>query len=263
MLPTLVRQFGGDDLSIMLEKAKQADKTYGVALRLQGEQMKLWRREGLTTDQLFKIYKLDDGATNRLENPGLKIWTRYADEFINSGDSKNLFKQLQKTYSDEALSKILINGKTVASTEKLASDLQNQQLRHWLKDLVPPEKVFKFLALDKGADDVLASPQLQKWLQYADSYNSLKNPFITKVNLIDMLTKHYSNSALATMLKSSTTSSTYSKRMAAVVEGDLLTTWAKAGKPVEYVTKMLGTNPAQMKRLEAAYGLKLRAVRAS
>eukprot|EP00644_Phytophthora_capsici_P000583 jgi/Phyca11/21373/fgenesh1_pg.PHYCAscaffold_93_\ len=74
MLPTLVRQFGGDDLSIMLEKAKQADKTYGVALRLQGEQMKLWRREGLTTDMLFKIYKLDDGATNLLENPGIKIW---------------------------------------------------------------------------------------------------------------------------------------------------------------------------------------------
>ncbi|KAL3659372.1 hypothetical protein V7S43_015643 [Phytophthora oleae] len=261
MLPTLVRQYGGDDLSIMLEKAKQADKTYGVALRLQGEQMKLWRREGLTTDKLFSIYKLDDGAKNLLENPGLKIWTRYADEF-NPGEATTLFKKLQKTYSDEALSQILIKGKTVSSTEKLASDLQNQQLRHWLDTLQPPENVFKFLALDKGAENVLASPQLQKWLRYADNFNT-ENPFTTRATLIDMLTKHYSNSALATMLKSSTATSTYSKRMAAVVEGDLLSKWAKAGKPVGYVTKMLGTTPAQTNKLEAAYLLKLRAVRSS
>ncbi|KAK1935387.1 hypothetical protein P3T76_010612 [Phytophthora citrophthora] len=263
MLPTLVRQYGGDDLSIMLEKAKQADKTYGVALRLQGEQMKLWRREGLTTDQLFKIYKLDDGSKNLLGSQELKIWTRYADEFISPGDSTNLFKQLQKSHSDETLSQILIQGKKVSSTEKLASDLQNQQVNHWLDTLVPPEKVFKFLALDKGAENVLASPQLQSWLRYAGSYNSLKNPFLTKVSLIDVLTKHYSNSALATMLKSSTATSTYSKRMAAVIEGDLLTKWAKAGKPAEYVTNMLGTTPAQIKKLEAAYSLKLRAVRYS
>ncbi|KAK1935390.1 hypothetical protein P3T76_010615 [Phytophthora citrophthora] len=116
----------GEEQSKALEKA---DKIYGVALKLQREQMNAWKHKGLTTDELFGMYKLDNGTMNLLETPGIKIWTRYADEF-NPGEPTTLFKKLQKTYSDEYLSKILIKGKTVSRTEELASDLQNQQIRH-------------------------------------------------------------------------------------------------------------------------------------
>nr|QPM65698.1 RxLR23-2 [Phytophthora capsici] len=251
MLPTLVRQFGGDDLSIMLEKAKQADKTYGVALRLQGEQMKLWRREGLTTDMLFKIYKLDDGATNLLENPGIKIWMRYADELF-PGDSTLLFKKLQKTYSDEALSKILINGKTVASTEKLASDLQNQQLRYWLKDLVPPEKAFQLLSLNKGADDVFGSPQLQTWIRYNAAY-AKQNPYAHKATLIDTLLENFDTAAMVKMLKTRPNTA-YGKHLAGGVERDLIKRWVTDGKPLKFVVENLGSSsPAKKEFVTGLY----------
>ncbi|KAK1935388.1 hypothetical protein P3T76_010613 [Phytophthora citrophthora] len=240
MLPTLVRQYGGDDLSIMLEKAKQADKTYGVALRLQGEQMKLWRREGLTTDQLFKIYKLDKGTSNLLENPGIGIWMRYANELF-PGDSKLLFKKLQSSYSDEALSQILIQGKKVSSTEKLASDLQTQQLGAWLKDVVPPEKVFKLLTLDKGADTVLSSPQLQTWIRYNAAYNGAtkSNPFAERTTLIDALLKHYGTASMVSMLKTRPTTA-YGKHLASGVERDLIKKWATGGKSLDFVVNNLG-----------------------
>ncbi|KAL3659369.1 hypothetical protein V7S43_015640 [Phytophthora oleae] len=251
MLPTLVRQYGGDDLSIMLEKAKQADKTYGVALRLQGEQMKLWRREGLTTDKLFSIYKLDDGAKNLLENPGLKIWTRYADEF-NPGEATTLFKKLQKTYSDEALSQILIKGKTVSSTEKLASDLQNQQLRHWLDTLQPPENVFKLLSLNKGADDVLGSPQLQTWIRYNAAF-AKQNPYAHKATLIDTLLENYGTASMVSMLKTRPNTA-YGKHLASGVERDLIKRWVSAGKSLEFVTGKLGTtSPSKKEFVEGLY----------
>ncbi|KAK1935391.1 hypothetical protein P3T76_010616 [Phytophthora citrophthora] len=250
MLPTLVRQYGGDDLSIMLEKAKQADKTYVVALKLQGEQMKLWRREGLTADKFFSIYKLDDGATNLLENPGIKIWMRYADEF--TGEPTTLFKKLQKTYSDEHLSKILNKGMTVSSSKKLVSDLQNQQIRHWLETGQPPENIFKRLSLHKEGDNLFSSPQVQTWILYNSAY-ARQNPHAHKVKLIDALLENYDTSPMVSMLKTKP-KKLYREHLAAGTERDLIKRWVSDGKPLEFVvTGKLGTTGPQNKFVTSWY----------
>ncbi|KAG1697467.1 hypothetical protein DVH05_016339 [Phytophthora capsici] len=246
MLPVLVRRFGGGDLSIMLEKAKQADKTYVVA-RLQRQQMAFWRREGLTTDQVFKFYKLDDGATNLLENPGLKIWMKYADDFINPEDPTLVVKKLQKTYSDEALAQILLKGKTVASTEKLATDLQ---LRLWLKDLVPPEKVFRLLSLNK-ADDVFGSPQFQTWIRYSKDY-AKQNPHAHKATLIDTLLDNFDTAAIVSLIK--TRPNTISgKHYASQVERDLVKRWVAEGKSLDFVVAKLRTSTTNQKFVAGLY----------
>ncbi|KAG1696730.1 hypothetical protein DVH05_017952 [Phytophthora capsici] len=228
MLPTLVRQFGGDDLSIMLEKAKQTSKTYDVAWKLEGEQMKLWKREGLTTDMLFRVYKLDDWDSHLLVNPGINIWMRYADELF-PGDSTLLFKKLQKTYSDEALSKIFITGKKIASTKKLASDLQSQQLRLWLDSSVPPKKVFQLLSLNQRADDVLRSPQLQTWFWYNAAY-AKQNPNARKVTLVDTLLENFDTAAMVSLIRTRP-NTIYGRRYASRVERGLIKRWVADGKP--------------------------------
>ncbi|POM64586.1 Avirulence protein (Avh), partial [Phytophthora palmivora] len=144
MLPTLMTQYNDEALSKMLEAAKQVESTKSVATKLQSEQMTIWKKADLSADALFKIYKLDDGVSNLLANPAINIWVRYADEF-NPGTKTTLFDTLRKHYSDETLSQLLIAARKVPSTEKMAVDLQNKQIRVWLDKLESPETVFKFL----------------------------------------------------------------------------------------------------------------------
>ncbi|POM81284.1 Avirulence protein (Avh) [Phytophthora palmivora] len=242
MLPTLVKQYNDEPLSKMLEAAKQVESTKSVATRLQTEQMKIWKKADLSTDELFKIYKLDDGVSNVLANPAINIWLRYADEF-NPGTKTTLFDTLRTHDSDETLSQC-----------QLAVDLQNKQIRLWLDNLESSETVFKFLMLDKGADKLLDSPELKTWLRYAETFRT-ENPYARKVSLIDTLMGHYSDKALATILTSAT--SDYSSRMASILEGALLGRWARAGKSLNEVLELLATTPAKEKFLKVVYRSKL------
>ncbi|POM81626.1 Avirulence protein (Avh) [Phytophthora palmivora] len=259
MLPTLMRQYSGESLSMMLEAAKQVGSTKSVATKLQTEQMKIWKNAGLSTDELFKIYKLDDGVSNLLANPAMNIWVRYMNEF-NPGTKTTLFDTLRKHYSDETISQVLIAAKKVPTTEKLAVELQHKQIRAWLNNLESPETVFKFLMLDKGADKLLDNPQLKTWLMYTEWFRT-KNPYARKVSLIDTLMDNYSGKALSTMLKSAT--SDYSRIMASTLEGQLLGRWARSGKSLDEVLELLGTTPAKKKVLTAIYRSELQAARSS
>ncbi|OWY94707.1 Avirulence (Avh) protein [Phytophthora megakarya] len=96
MIPTLLRYYNGVQLSTMLEAATKGDSTHVFAKKLQGEQMELWKREGVTADQLFSLYKLDildDGVKNLLVKPGVDVIIRYANEF-NAGEKMTLFEKL-------------------------------------------------------------------------------------------------------------------------------------------------------------------------
>ncbi|ETK79280.1 hypothetical protein F441_15107 [Phytophthora nicotianae CJ01A1] len=260
MFPTLMKQYGQSRLARMLEEAKQVGTTKDVATKLQTEQMKFWKDAGVTTDDIFKSYKLDSGVTNLLDNPGVNIWIRYADEF-NPGSKIMLFEKLRSTYSDTALSQILIAAQKSSKTELLASKLQNQQLRVWLDRLEPPENVFKLLMLDKGADGLLANPQLQTWIRYTETYRK-ENPYARKVTVIDTMMSYYSDTAMSTILK---TARTHKARYAASgLERDLLARWATAKKPIEYVTKTLRPSTAAEKmRVEVLYQSMLQAARSS
>ncbi|OWZ07306.1 Avirulence (Avh) protein [Phytophthora megakarya] len=240
MLPTLLRHYDGVQLSTMLEAATKVDSTYGVAKRLQGEQMKLWRREGVTADYLFSFYKLDvldDGVKNLLAKPGVNIFIRYADEF-NPGVQTTLFEKLRKTYSDTVLSQLLIAGMKDPNTKTLATELQAKQ----------------------GAENLLVSPQLYTWVKYAERYKA-NNEFTAKRTLFDALRSHYSDDALVTMLRSA--SRVKAKRdtlYVRYVENALLDDWAKAKKPASEVLTALGVTHAKKNEVMAAYSEKVLAL---
>ncbi|OWZ03253.1 Avirulence (Avh) protein [Phytophthora megakarya] len=241
----------------MFEVANQVKSTKSIATRLQTEQMAIWKSKGLTVDDLFTRYKLDSDS-NPFDNPAINILGRYSNQF-NPNKKTTLFTILQQKYSDETLSHLLAAARKNSRTADLAEDLQTQQLNVWLQKLETPQTVFKFLELDKRAYNLLVNPQLMLWFQYANTFeeNTKKTHFVDKpkTTLIEMLMSHYDDKAMAIMLNSAKTS--YSKKMAVVVEGALLDRWATTGKPLEYVTQILGTSHTKAKLLEPVYLEKL------
>lgn len=140
----------------------------------------------------------------------------------------------------------------VPNTKELATNLQNQQIQMWLTRLESPETVFKFLMLDKGADNLLANPQLTTCLLYTKNFMA-NNPYARKVVFIDTLRTNYTDKSLTQMLTAAK-EVPRSKKMAAHLEDQLLGRWALAGKTPEYVSKMLG------KSAESKYLTKLNLV---
>ncbi|KAF4136453.1 hypothetical protein GN958_ATG14348 [Phytophthora infestans] len=250
MLPTLMKKYDQARLGRMLEEAKHVDATKDIATRLQSEQMRFWKNSGVTADNVFKFYKLDKGVSNLLENPAMNVWIRYANDF-NPGPKTTLFEKLSKSYSDTTLSQILIAAQKSKKTEVLAADLQSQQIRVWLDRLEPPENVFKLLILDKGADGLLANPQMQTWIRYSEKYLR-ENPYSAKVTVIGTLTKYYSDTAMVTILK---TARTHKARYAASgLERDLLAKWARAQKSTDDNLKTLKpSTAAERTRVETLY----------
>ncbi|OWZ09582.1 Avirulence (Avh) protein [Phytophthora megakarya] len=262
MLPTLMRQYETIPLSTMLEAAKKVESTRDVATRLQNEQMKLWKNGGLTTDQLFTAYKLDvlnGGVKNLLANPGVKIWIKYADDFY---PGTTLYDKLRKTYSDDAvLSKLLIAGMEDSKTKTLATELQTKLVKDWTEKLQPPAVVFKFLALDKGADNLLASPHLRTWVQYAEGYKG-NNDFTTKLTLFEALKTNYNDDVLVHMINSAQYSVSKQEIMYAenVLDG-LLGKWAQQPVKLRSVLEKLDLTKEKATVVKSVYIDKLRAVK--
>ncbi|OWZ04672.1 Avirulence (Avh) protein [Phytophthora megakarya] len=260
MLPMLKTQYGDDNLAIMLEAAAKVEITSDVAKKLQREQMNLWKAKGVTTDELFKTYKLDvfeDGVTNVLANPGVNVWVKYADEF-NPGEKTTLFDTIRKTYSDDlVVSKILNAGEMESTTKKLATELQSQQVTRWLAEDKSPDDIFKLLSLEKGGGNLLAKSELYTFVNYAQKFKE-KNTGTTKVTLFKALTSHYEEYAIVAMLNyvanlPPTMKSTREGRYAANVQAELLEKWAQEEKALIDVVTTLGVTTPKRNEVFKAY----------
>ncbi|KAG1696745.1 hypothetical protein DVH05_017967 [Phytophthora capsici] len=249
-IPTLSKQYGDDVLAKMLQKARQDETTKATAMRLQTEQMKIWRSEGISSDAVFATFKLDEGIANLLANPGFNIWARYLTEF-NPGKKTTIFKTLEDHFSQNILSQLLIAAQKNPRTEKFATSLQNVQLQGFLERGESPTVVFKLLQLDKGADNLFANPQYKTWLNYATSFQKTKSD-AAPAPVIDTLTAHYTDISLVKMIATAKATEG-TKNMATYVEKSLIGKWATDGKEPTYVSKLLWASATDKKTLEAVY----------
>ncbi|KAL3659358.1 hypothetical protein V7S43_015629 [Phytophthora oleae] len=234
----------------MLQQAKQVETTKATASRLHTEQMGVWRREGISSDAVFTTFKLDEGVANLLAKPGFNIWARYLTEF-NPGKKTTIFKTLEVHFSDNTLSQLLIGAQKSPSTEKLATSLQNVQLKGFLDRGESPNAVFKLLQLDKGAENLFTSPQYKTWLNYATSFQKTKFDG-APVSVIDTLSAHHTDISLVKMIATAKATEG-TKNMATYVEKSLIGKWAKDGKEPAYVSKLLWASAVDKKNLEAVY----------
>ncbi|OWY95100.1 hypothetical protein PHMEG_00034986 [Phytophthora megakarya] len=176
-------------------------------------------------------------TTASISNTAVSTLSKHVNEL---GLVKQLAQFKQTKYSDSMLSELLIAAKKIPSTEKAATDMQSQLIRVWLDKLEPPENVFKFLMLDKAADNLLSDPQFLVWRKYATAFNDLSSGK-PQMSLIGVLMKNYDDKAMAKIIiKGKEISGTEIK--ANYVERELLLRWAIDDKPLTYVTKLLGTS---------------------
>ncbi|KAF4044100.1 hypothetical protein GN244_ATG03555 [Phytophthora infestans] len=107
--------------------------------------LRRWVNKGKSKNAVFIRLKLDQAGDNLLSNPQFVTWVAYADDFNAKFSEKAtpLLSTLKAQYRDEVLSEILIAGKKVPSTEKLASRLQAEQLEGWVIAKLPKGEVFK------------------------------------------------------------------------------------------------------------------------
>nr|AEK80741.1 Avh144 [Phytophthora sojae] len=165
------------------------------------EKLREWLKRGKSTDDVFKLLTLDKAADDLLANPNLNAWINYIKLFNEENPTQkvSLIATLTAKYGDDGLAKLIEAAKKVPSTEDIAKRVQAEQLQSWLADMKTTKEVFALLALDKAADDLLASPLLNTWL----SYMKLVNEDSTKkTSLLATLTAHYGADGVSKMIES-------------------------------------------------------------
>ncbi|GMF38391.1 unnamed protein product [Phytophthora fragariaefolia] len=165
------------------------------------EKLQEWLKKGESVDDAVKLLTLDQAADDLLANPNLNGLISYIKLFNEQNPTKmtSLVATLTTHYGDEGLAKIIEAAKRVKSTESIANQVQTDQLQHWLTSGKTTDEVFLRLGLDKAADDLLATPQLNTWISYMKLYNQ-NNP-TKKTSLIATFTAHYGDEGLAKIVE--------------------------------------------------------------
>lgn len=155
---------------------------------------------GYTSEDLFKLLKLDEDVNKVLTNQALVTWI----DFLGRYNAKNpeqkttLIQTFTKFFGDEPLARMLASAKNVPSTEKMATRLQQAQFNQWL-GVKSTDDVFKLLKLNGNVDNLLTNPNLSTWISYALLFNS-KNPG-KGTTMIQTFTKFFGREDLAKMLE--------------------------------------------------------------
>ncbi|KAE8963793.1 hypothetical protein PR003_g29727 [Phytophthora rubi] len=201
MISVLTARYGDDGLVEIFRVAKpQVRRMRWVNLQLETAMGKEWVRKGLTADDLFKLLKLDDDVDKVLTNPALLTWVGYLGRYNakNPEQQTTMIQTFTKFFGDEPLAQMLVAAKKVPSTEKMATRLQEAQLKQWLNGK-STDDVFKLLKLDAGVDNLLTNPNLPTWMSYASLFNA-NNPG-KGTTMIKTFTKFYGDEALSKMLE--------------------------------------------------------------
>ncbi|EGZ11575.1 hypothetical protein PHYSODRAFT_516481, partial [Phytophthora sojae] len=146
--------------------------------RTAGENLSTWLEMGKTSDDVFKLLKLDDGVENLLAHPNMNTWASYV-EMLNKqrpGKEVPMLETMTKTYGDAAVAKMIEEATKFSSTETMARALRRELLEGWSSAKKSPDEVFKLLQLDEGVENLLTNPAVNIMLLYADAMvaNALK-----------------------------------------------------------------------------------------
>ncbi|KAG2982563.1 hypothetical protein PC120_g24618 [Phytophthora cactorum] len=148
--------------------------------------------------------------------------------------TKRLLRAHKASYGDEER----------GVTESLSNSLKStttQQLKEWLKGGKSTDDVFKLLTLDNVANDLLATPQLQAWINYMKLFNK-ENPK-QQTTLIKTLTSHYDDAGVAKIIETAKqvpATATIAKRL----QTEQIQRWIAQEKSPDGVFKLLNLDIA-------------------
>ncbi|KAI9985123.1 hypothetical protein PInf_004432 [Phytophthora infestans] len=182
----LAKRHGEDELPKMLVKAKSDSDLKSMAVKLELTQFKIWKEKGKTSDDVFKMLRLDiDQSIDTLKSPGLVSWFS-----MHKEEADNVMSSVMtKYYDDETLKKMVthssITGNLKATAAQVASAL-------WLREGMPAHEAFKLLRLSGKGDNALSDPAFGTWVSY---FNKLQRKKMNQDEyaIISELSKHFDN----------------------------------------------------------------------
>ncbi|KAL4166329.1 hypothetical protein KRP22_013592 [Phytophthora ramorum] len=143
MFVVLKKHYGDEGVAKMVSVANKEASTKNIGRKLEEE---LWRSQGKDGDDIFKLLKLDEEGQKFFESPVLSTWISYVTK-LNKFNKQNpgAISQLEKRFGgDIELARMIGFAKqqaTNAGTEKVITQLQNLQFKHWLAAGMTPERV--------------------------------------------------------------------------------------------------------------------------
>ncbi|ETP31863.1 hypothetical protein F442_19337, partial [Phytophthora nicotianae P10297] len=238
LVTTLASHFKYHDLAKAIEAAKAVPQTVKFAKRLEFELIQRWLAQEKNPDEIFQLLKLDIMRYDLFEKPELFTWVKYMDDFNEMYPEKktSLFARLSWLIPDEsALVDMLIKAKSIASTEKLALRVQEEQTKFWLQNGKTPEDLFTLLRLDKADGSLLENPIFDAWIKYADDFREM----YPKISLdpIATIDDYYSIPKVATMIVEATVSPSTSK-IAYRLNTEQYRDWLNRFHPAEVFMKL-------------------------
>jgi hypothetical protein len=104
-----------------------------------------WLQSGKSADDAFALLKFDKAGVNLLSSSKLDTWVTYMKAYNLNNPAKRpatMIKTFTGAYGDAPLAKILEAAKGVASTKKMAQELQLAQFNQWVMQGLKPDDVF-------------------------------------------------------------------------------------------------------------------------
>ncbi|KAF4036030.1 hypothetical protein GN244_ATG11938 [Phytophthora infestans] len=230
----------------LLDAAKKVPGLENVATSLKSGQM--------SPRDAFKYLVVEKVADNLFDGPHFKAWLDYSTRFKkmdpNAGTVSTI-DTLAAHFTDDALARIVKVAKENPTTKLRGTFIEDALLAKWVKDgqtpgyitktlgrQVTPDEVFKALKSDIKTDNLFASREYSAWLTY-DNFFKSENPNFASKPLVDILSTHFSDQKLSSIIKAAQ-GNRLSKLRAAQFEKDLLAKWVKSGETSTYISKTLG-----------------------
>ncbi|KAL3663839.1 hypothetical protein V7S43_011252 [Phytophthora oleae] len=168
-MATLTKFYDDEVLTKMILAAMNSRSTTKMAKRLEVEQFRNWYIHGYSPKDVFKALNLYHSGLRAFENPLYTVWTKYATYLgaAEPGYKVGLLTNLLSVYGEGNLLKVLRAANQEPSTKKIATEIQDELLKVWVKAQRDPMAIYSLLRVDKvGPSD----PNRLLYIEYVKAY---------------------------------------------------------------------------------------------
>ncbi|EEY67274.1 RXLR effector family protein, putative [Phytophthora infestans T30-4] len=227
----LAKRHGEDELPKMLVRAKSDSDLVSMAVKLESTQFKIWKEKGKTSDDVFKMLRLDiDQSIDTLKSPGLVSWFSYVKK-ISENPTEVLYRKLEIRFSDAEILKMFFAGRKDGTLKFSLGPMVRLIKGNWLGQKKTAEDVFTDLSLHKDGINFFENPILVTWFTYVKSMHKEEADNV----MSSVMTKYYDDETLKKMVTHSSITGNL-KATAAQVASAL---WLREGMPAHEAFKLL------------------------
>ncbi|CAI5735106.1 unnamed protein product [Peronospora farinosa] len=145
MFSTLARRYKDADLAKILMEGENSESTRSIATELLGVQVQRWIKKGKSSEQVFRLLKLDTTAGGPFESPVFLQWVAFVQLRYNK-------------YPGDATDLMLLT----------LAELLTAQAWRWIDAGRSETHVFKSLELDKTGDKLFENPLFTQWVNFVN-----------------------------------------------------------------------------------------------